>query len=111
MKKTDKKIDKAIIAALTDVCDIALAEVAGFQWLTHRVDYKRFPGSLLVVCVFASKAELSTAIELGKDHYLRQLIKEKLQPVIPVKNAAYQLKFDTEEACELEHGGQWSQRL
>ena len=43
MTKTDKKRDKAIREALTKACEIALQRNDGFQWLTHEVDYKRFP--------------------------------------------------------------------
>ena len=39
MRKTDKKIDNNLRIVLTEVCEIALKEVTGFQWLTHLVDY------------------------------------------------------------------------
>jgi len=42
MKKTDKQICKA----LTKACEIAKAEVLGFQWFTHLVNYNQFPESL-----------------------------------------------------------------
>ena len=49
MRKTDKKIDKQIISALTEVCDSALKAFTGFEWLTHRVNYTNFPKSLKIM--------------------------------------------------------------
>jgi len=46
MRKTDKKRDNTLRLALTEVCDIALKDIAGFQWLTHCVNYSNFPQSL-----------------------------------------------------------------
>ena len=52
MRKSDKKLDNQLRLVLTDVCETALKEVEGFQWLTHVVNYSNFPQSLRVVCVF-----------------------------------------------------------
>ena len=112
MKKTDKKIENAIRLALTEVCDIALDEVPGFQWLTHRVNYSSFPDSLSVVCIFATNTDLANAIIAKQDDFLRSLIREKLSAAgISIKDTARQVRFDTEEACALEHGGRWQERF
>ncbi|MEZ0148114.1 MAG: hypothetical protein AB9Q19_02160 [Candidatus Reddybacter sp.] len=112
MKKTDKKNEKAIREALTEVCDIALDEVAGFQWLTHLVNYSRFPDSLSVVCVFATETDLANALLAKHDDFLRSVIREKLSAVgIALQDTSQQVSFDSEEACELEHKGKWQQRL
>lgn len=112
MKKTDKKNEKAISEALTEACHIALNQVVGFQWLTHRVNYSRLPDSLSVVCIFDTNSELASAFLAKQDDFLRSLIREKLSAVgIPIKDMARQVSFDTEEACALEHGGKWQQRL
>ncbi len=111
MKKTDKKIEKAIVSALTEVCEIALGEVAGFKWLTHQVDYRRLPDSLIIICIFDTKAQLAAAIKSGKDDYLHRLIKVHMQAALSVNKFKYQLKLDTEEACELENAGKWHERL
>jgi len=112
MKKTDKKNEKAITGALTAVCHIALDEVPGFEWLTHRVNYSRFPDSLSVVCIFATKADLSNALLAKHDDFLRSVIREKLSAAgIAIQDTAQQVSFDSEEACELEHDGKWQQRL
>lgn len=112
MKKTDKKNEKSISEALTEACHIALNQVAGFQWLTHRVNYSRFPDSLSVICIFDTNSELASALLAKQDDFLRSVIREKLSAVgIPIKDMVRQVSFDTEEACTLEHGGKWQQRL
>ncbi len=112
MKKTDKKTDKAIREALTEVCELALEEVVGFKWLTHFVNYQRFPSSLSIVCVFESNSDLSSALSAHKDEYLRRLIKEKLGAVdIQLKNISQHVSFDTEEACQHDNGGKWYGRF
>jgi hypothetical protein len=112
MKKTDKKIEKALRQALTDVCEIALEQVAGFRWLTHVVNYNRFPDSLLIVCVFQADSELSSALVAHQDDFLRSLIREKLSGTgIYIKDIAQHVKFDTEQACERDHDGKWQERI
>ena len=51
MRKTDKKMDNQLRHVLTEVCEVALKDINGFQWLTHVVNYSNFPKSLQVVCV------------------------------------------------------------
>ena len=52
MRKSDKKIDNQIIKVLTDVCQSALEDIDGFVWLTHSVNFDKFPQSLKITCVF-----------------------------------------------------------
>ncbi len=58
MRKTDKKIDNALIKVLTEVCDIAQENYAGFEWITHFANYNNFPGSLSVVCIYGTNEQL-----------------------------------------------------
>ena len=112
MKKTDKKTEKSIIEALTAVCETALDEVPGFQWLTHSVNYNNFPKSLSVICVFDTRQALSDAFNNRQNDYLRQLIKEQLSVInIQLKDPRHQVSFDTEEACQNENGGRWKERF
>lgn len=112
MKKTDKKIENAIRGALTEVCDIALNEIVGFRWITHFVNYKNFPGSLSIVCVFDTNSDLSDALGAQQDDYLRALIKENLDAVgISIRDPGKQIICDTEEACTNEHDGNWQRRF
>lgn len=112
LKKTDKKIEKNLIEALTNVCDAALENVQGFKWLTHFANYRNFPASLSVVCVFGTRAELEDARASNKIDYLIDRVKQELVAAnIDVRDARQHLSFDTEEACEREHGGKWNERF
>ncbi|WP_275978045.1 hypothetical protein [Idiomarina rhizosphaerae] len=43
MRKTDKKLEREIIRELTQMCEVAKFDHEGFIWLTHEVNYQRFP--------------------------------------------------------------------
>jgi hypothetical protein len=75
MRKSDKKLENAIRLQLTEVCEFALENTQGFLWLTHTADFKRFPNSLEVRCVFAEDC-LQAAVE---NTPLNELIKQKLK--------------------------------
>ncbi|WBA18959.1 Fis family transcriptional regulator [Salinivibrio kushneri] len=60
MRKTDKKYDKAIREALTDVCELTMEKVEGFEWLTHEVNYQRFPQSVTVRLMFKDRQTLAS---------------------------------------------------
>jgi hypothetical protein len=112
MRKTDKKIDNQLRLALTDVCETALKEIDGFQWLTHLVNYSHFPKSLKVVCIFDSNDNLSYFMSKGNSKDLELLIQLKLAEIgINVKNVSDQILYDTEQNCEQEHNGNWAERL
>ena len=98
MRKTDKKIDNRIRQALTAVCEHALDRIAGFQWLTHHADYKLFPQSLRVICVFDTNASLAEAYSHGDDDKLRQLIRSQLESLdIRVADIERMVSFTSEE--------------
>lgn len=112
MRRTDKKIDNNVRQALTAACDTALEHVEGFKWLTHTAKYDCFPGSLMVTCVFETEEALDNAYEQALDVYFRKLIQGSLLKVgVKFKHAQKQIRFDSEEACEREHGGNWRLRL
>lgn len=112
MRKTDRKIDNQLRLVLTDVCEITLKEINGFQWLTHLVNYSNFPKSLKVVCVFDTNGNLSSFISKDGKKDLTSLIQAKLHEVdVIVKNVTDHIFYDTEENCEKEHNGKWAERL
>jgi len=97
MRKSDKKIDNTIRDALTALCEIALDEIEGFKWITHLVDYKNFPESLAIICVFETDKNLLTAQQLNKDQFLLQLIQQELASYdINIKNIDRVVRFHTE---------------
>ena len=112
MRKTDKKIDNQIRAKLTDVCELALKEYSGFQWLTHLVNYSNFPKSLQVICVFDSNESLAKFKAGNSEQILLALIEKNLiQLNINLNNIKKHIRFDTEENCIKSHNGNWAKRL
>lgn len=112
MRKTDKRLEKSLIVALNEACELALKDIKGFQWLTHFANYSYFPGSLSVVCVFDTNESLSKLLENDNGDSLRNLIESKLASVdIKVRDIKAHVTFDTEEDCERENNGKWNERF
>jgi len=112
MKKTVKKLDNNVIRALTIACESAKENVPGFEWLTHRASYDRFPGSLVVTCVFDSSDSYLKPCGEKWDAYMCTLIQTQLLKVgIVLKNNRNLVRFDNEKDCLREHHGDWAQRL
>ena len=99
MKKSDKKIEKAIREALTRVCEAALDTIDGFHWITHFVNYNNFPDSLVIVCVFDTDSSLMAAQQSEQGDYLRQLIQYELSSEdINIKKISSAVSFCTEDS-------------
>lgn len=114
MRKTDKKIDNQLRLVLTEVCETALKEVEGFQWLTHLVNYSVFPKSLKVVCIFATNENLADFLSLSNASRtdLESLIEAKITQLgLKMKNVTEHIAYDSEENCQREHNGKWADRL
>lgn len=108
MTKNDKKTDNAICQVLTEACETDLKQHQGFEWVTHVVNYKRFPQSLLVICIFDNKAHLAHAdVQALRDSIMRHLLSVNIRLAQPQR----QISFDTEEACAEENDGNWARRL
>jgi len=108
MKKTDKKIDNAIRAVLTEVCDAALERQDGFKWLTHIVNYDNFPQSLRIVCIY----DLNDHLAVADKEQMYKLIQSALARIdIRIKDIKQHVSFDTEENCDNYHNGKWAERL
>jgi len=112
ISKTNQKLDDNICKALTIACESSLHNIVGFSWLTHRVNYTNFPGSLAITCVFNADEDIETMLVLKQDEVLRETIQKQLLKVgVVVKNIKQCVRFDSEQACERQHCGQWSERL
>lgn len=113
MRKTDRKTDNTIRVALTEACDSALETVEGFQWLTHQVDYDKFPQSLVITCVFDTNEVLSEfRSDPSKAREFNRHIQRHLDSIgVKLKDPMKQILYDTEEQCSLEHKGNWAKRL
>jgi hypothetical protein len=112
MKKTVKKLDNNVVKALTIVCEHAKQDIVGFEWLTHSANYANFPGSLVITCVLNQSDSLNLMLVSEQDKELRkQIQKQLLKAGILLKDARHHVFFDTEQACLLEHNGDWERRL
>lgn len=111
-KREQSQIERTLAATLTDACEAAKAEIVGFQWLTHDVDYQHFPASLRVIWVFASQAEQDAAIARGQDRLMQELTVAALQAAaIQLDTPAAHVHLDNEQQCLRVDGGNWQQRL
>lgn len=112
MRKTDKKLENTLIAALTEVCEAAIEAFDGFQWLTHFANYSHFPNSLTIVCIFDTNENLEKMYQKDTGDAFRHMIKSKLEAIdIRLRNINPHVKFDTEEECKKEHDGRWNKRF
>ena len=112
ISKTQKKLDNTIRLVLTDVCERSLKSVEGFKWLTHQADFSNFPASLLITCVFDSETHYQAAAENGCTATLRNTIQTTLlKSGVRLKSQKQQIIFDTEDACQAQHNGDWTLRL
>lgn len=112
MRKTDKTLENTIVKVLTRVCEDSLKAIDGFQWLTHLVNYKDFPRSLTVICIFESQDQITQLLSSSQHEALINNIINQLSAAgIQLPKKQKHIKFDSEEACNLHHGGNWANRL
>jgi len=91
---------------------MAKQDIVGFEWLTHSANYANFPGSLMVTCVLDNSNSLDVMFAKQQDQVLRKLIqKQLLKAGVLLKDVRKNVFFDTEQACLLEHNGDWKRRL
>ncbi len=111
-KRDQSRLERELSRTLTDACEAAKAELVGFSWLTHEVDYARFPESLQVTWIFATEAQKAQALADGQDRLMRTLTREALAAAgIEMDALPAAVHFDSEEACDRLDGGNWRQRL
>ncbi|NVJ59606.1 MAG: Fis family transcriptional regulator [Gammaproteobacteria bacterium] len=104
MKKTHKKIEKALVQQLTAACETLLDSSKGFCWLTHHVNFNTFPDSLRVICVYESDDDINQ-INISQ---VQQIIAENLESIdIRLKNRNRQILFESEENCTRVSDGIW----
>ena len=112
MRKSDKKLDNQLRLVLTDVCEQALKEIEGFEWLTHQVNYSDFPNSIKVVCVFDTNEHLNDYLASENKQHLMLLVQKEFNNLnIKIKNINKHVFYDTEENCAAQDNGNWAARL
>ncbi|SDT99006.1 hypothetical protein [Pseudomonas yamanorum] len=111
-KRDSARIERRLVATLTEACEIAKAEITGFDWLTHEVDYQAFAQSLVVIWVFDTRANRELALSTGLDLRMRELTATALEDArVDLPSSDRYVRFDSEEECHLQHGGNWRLRL
>lgn len=111
-KRDQARIERRLANTLTQACETAKAQIVGFTWLTHEVDYAAFPGSLRVIWVFDTQAHQDQALASGQRELMVELTGFALQDAdITLDNLAAHVQFDSEEQCQRAHGGNWQKRL
>ncbi|MFY8272825.1 hypothetical protein AAEU32_01670 [Pseudoalteromonas sp. SSDWG2] len=79
MTKTDKKRDKQLRELLTQVCESHCKSIAGFSWLTHRIDWKSPHKTFTLTVVFEHPDDLATFIQSNDRAALERLVKNKIK--------------------------------
>ena len=111
-KREMARLERELVACLTDACETAKAEIVGFTWLTHRLDPENFPASLRITWVFEQEAEKVAAVAGEAKARMLALTRQALDHAgIQLDHPAWHVRFDSEEACEQSHGGDWAKRL
>jgi hypothetical protein len=111
-KRDMARLERELVVCLTEACETAKAEIVGFSWLTHRLAPEDFPASLRITWVFEREADKAAAV--AGDAKVRMLALTGLaleQAGIQLDHPAWHVRFDSEEACQQSHGGDWSKRL
>lgn len=111
-KREMGRLERELVACLTDACETAKAEIVGFSWLTHRLEPENFPVSLRITWVFEREADKAAAMAGDAKARMLTLTRQALdQAGIQLDHPAWHVRFDSEEACARAHGGNWGKRL
>lgn len=104
-KRKYSGIERELIRALTCACETAKAEIVGFQWLTHEVDYQQFPQSLVVTWMFDSEANRARALASSDAARMRELTQVAFEEVgISVADIAAHIVFSVEQPARGKRG-------
>jgi len=105
-------MERQLIACLTEACEVAKAEIPGFDWLTHDNGNHEFPTGLRVTWIFDTQANLDRALANGGDRRMRALTTAALEETgMGSQTNSACLQFDSEEACLRAQNGDWLARL
>jgi hypothetical protein len=111
-KRQKNQIERQLVVNLTEACEVAKAEIPGFDWLTHDNGSHQFPAGLRVTWIFDTQANLERAIDNGDDRRIKALTKAALEETgVGSQAVSACLQFDSEEACLKAQNGDWPARL
>ncbi|NIF18723.1 hypothetical protein F3J43_17165 [Pantoea sp. Cy-639] len=111
-KRALARLEREMVACLTEACATAQAEIVGFAWLTHRIDFDNFPASLRIIWVFSDDTDKARALAGADKARMIALSAQALAAAgIRLDHVAWHVRFDSEEACWRDQGGDWNRRL
>jgi hypothetical protein len=110
-KRELARIERRLIATLTEACATAQAEIPGFVWLTHLADLRALAKTLQVIWVFETAADRELAQVDAKTRIfeLTSIALDEACIDLPVTDR--NLRLDSEEECQRFNGGDWQKRL
>ncbi|TRX54470.1 hypothetical protein [Thalassomonas sp. M1454] len=112
MKKNDKNFEKALIKKLTIICEEFKLTSDGFSWLTHSVNFKDIANSLTIYCIYDTEKQRKQAEINGEQKALTAAITAVINELsVVIKPSRKVVRFDSEQACEISHKGNWQARL
>lgn len=104
-KRKYSAVERELIRTLTLACETAKSEIVGFQWLTHDVDYERFPQSLCVTWMFDSEASSARALASSDKVRMLELTQAAFEEVgISVSSIAEHVAFSVEQPARGKRG-------
>ena len=110
-KRELARIERRLIATLTDACEAAKAEIQGFTWLTHTADLNALAATLNVIWVFNTEADKNLALTDAKARLFELTATALREADIDLSPSERNVRFDSEEACQRTQGGNWRERL
>ncbi|MHC8367535.1 hypothetical protein ACYZT9_17170 [Pseudomonas sp. ZT5P21] len=111
-KRELARIERRLIATLTEACETATVEIKGFSWLTHKVDLNALPETLKVIWVFKTLADKKLAQASAQKTRILELTAKALNDAnTDLRPSDKNVRFDSEEECQRSHGGDWPKRL
>lgn len=111
-KRELARIERGLIATLTEGCETAKSEIKGFSWLTHEADLNALPETLKVIWVFETLADKKLAQSSAQKVRIFELTAMALNGAnIDLRPSDHNVRFDSEEECQRSHGGDWQKRL
>lgn len=110
-KRELARIERRLIATLTDACETAKSEIKGFTWLTHTADLNALAATLNVIWVFDTEADKNLALTDAKARLFELTATALREADIDLTPSDRNVRFDSEEECQRTHGGNWRERL
>lgn len=110
-KRELARIERRLIAALTEACETAKGEIKGFTWLTHMADLDALAETLKVVWVFETLADRTLAQVEAKARIFELTATALNDAGIDLKISDRNVRLDSEEECQRTQSGNWQKRL